>query len=172
MRSIPRLLAVATAAVASLAAPLGAQSDEETLARYRLTEAALAKFTQASRNFIAVAKADSTVLAEEEDEGENSKSIAEIAALYDRHPALKRAITSAGMTTREYVTFVMSMFQAGMAAWLVEQQGGKFDNVPAGTPHENIRFYQRHKAELERIGEELKALEGQNTSSDEERSPG
>jgi hypothetical protein len=43
MRSIPRLLTVATAAVACLAAPLGAQSDEETLARYRLTEAALAK---------------------------------------------------------------------------------------------------------------------------------
>jgi hypothetical protein len=171
MRPIPRLLAVATAAVTCLAAPLGAQSDEETLARYRLTEAALAKFTQASRNFIAVAKADSQALGEE-DEGETSKSIAEVAALYDRHPALKRAIASAGMTTREYVTFVMSMFQAGMAAWLVEQQGGKFDNVPAGTPHENIRFYQQHRAELERIGEELKALEGQNAPSDEEGSPG
>jgi hypothetical protein len=171
MRSTPRLLAVAAAVVTCFAASLGAQSDEQTLARYRLTEAALAKFTQASRNFIAVATADSQALGEQ-DEGENSRNIAEIAALYDRHPALKRAITSAGMTSREYVTFLMSMFQAGMAAWLVEQQGGKFDNVPAGTPHENIRFYQRHKAELERIGEELKALEGQNTPSDEEGSPG
>jgi len=169
MRSIPRLLAAAAAAVTCFAAPLGAQSDEETLARYRLTDAALAKFTQASRNFIAVATADSAALGEE-DEGENSRSIAGIAALYDRHPALKRAIGSAGMSTREYVTFVMSMFQAGMAAWLVEQQGGKFDNVPAGTPHENIRFYQRHKAELQRIGEELKALEGK-TPSEQAESP-
>lgn len=171
MRSTPRLLAVATAAVTCFAAPLAAQTDEEALARYRLTEAALVKFTQASRNFIAIAKADSGALGES-DEGEDSKSFAEIAALYDRHPALKRAISSAGMTTREYVTFIMSMFQAGMAAWMVEQQGGKFDKVPAGIPHENIRFYQRHRAELERIGAELKALEGQNTPSDEEGSPG
>lgn len=159
MRSIARLLAAA-AAVTCFAAPLVAQTDEETLARYRLTEAALAKFTQASRNFIAVAQADSVALGEE-DEGENGKTIAELAALYDRHPALKRAITSAGMTSREYVTFMMSMFQAGMAAWMVEQQGGKLDKVPAGIPHENIRFYQQHRAELDRIGEELKAAEGQ-----------
>ena len=33
MRSIPRLFALAAAAAASFAAPLGAQTDEETLAR-------------------------------------------------------------------------------------------------------------------------------------------
>lgn len=165
MRSIPRLLAVATAAVTCLAAPLGAQTDEEILARYRLTEAGLVKFAQASRGFIAVARADSQALgAQDEDAG--PKTLAEIAALYDAHPGLKRAISSAGMTTREYVTFIMSMFQAGMAAWMVDQQGGKFDKVPAGIPHENIRFYQQHRAELDRIGEELKEIEGQ--PSDEE----
>jgi hypothetical protein len=169
MRSFPRLLAAAAAAVTCFAAPLGAQTDDAILARYRLTEAGLAKFTQASRNFIAVAKADSGALGAE-DEGENSKTIADMAALYDGRPALKRAISSAGMTSREYVTFIMSMFQAGMAAWMVEQQGGKFDKVPAGIPHENIRFYQQHRAELERIGEELKAVEGQ--PADEEGSPG
>jgi uncharacterized Zn finger protein len=152
------VLALAAAAVLCSVAPLGAQSDEETLSRYRLTEAGLAKFAQASRNFVAVAKADSQAL-EEQAEDASPKSIADLAALYDGHPRLKRAISSAGMTTREYVTFMMSMFQAGMAAWAVEQQQGKFDNLPAGIPHENIRFYQQHQAELQRIGEELKALE-------------
>jgi hypothetical protein len=160
MVSLPRLLVVAAAAVTFLAPRLGAQSDEETLARYRLTEATLVKFTQAARNFIAVAKADSTTGEEEEDEDESPKSLAAVAALYDRHPAMKQAITSAGMTTREFTTFMMSMFQAGMAAWSVEQRQGKFDKVPAGIPHENILFYQRHQAELQRIGEELRALEG------------
>ena len=89
------------------------------------------KFTQASRNFIAVAKADSAAL-EQQSEDSDGMTLAQMAALYDGHPGLKRAITSAGMTTREYVTFIMSMFQAGMAAWMVEQQGGKFDKVPAG----------------------------------------
>ena len=159
MVSPPCLLVMAAAAVTFLAPRLSAQSDAETLAQYRLTEAALVKFTQASRNFIAAAKADSTTR-EEQDEDDPPKSIAAVAALYDRHPALKQAITSAGMTTQEYTTFMMSMFQAGMAAWSVEQQQGKFDNVPAGIPHENIRFYQRHQAELQRVGEELRALEG------------
>lgn len=166
MRAIPRLLAVATAAVTAIAAPLGAQTDEETLARYRLTEAGLAKFTQASRSFIAIAKADSAAL-EQQSEESNGMTIAQMAAMYDGHPGLKRAITSAGMTSREFATFLMSMFQAGMGAWLVEQQGGKFDKVPAGIPHENIRFYQQHRAALEAIGEEMKAVEGRNTSDEE-----
>ena len=102
MRSIARLLAAA-AAVTCFAAPLVAQTDEEILARYRLSEAALAKFTQASRNFIAAAKADSAAL-EAEAEDASPKSIADMAALYDAHPGLKRAISSAGMTTREYAS--------------------------------------------------------------------
>ena len=168
MRAIPRLLAVATAAVTAFVAPapLGAQTDEETLARYRLTEAGLVKFTQASRSFIAIAKADSAAL-EQESEESDGMTIAQMAAVYDGHPGLKRAITSAGMTSREFVTFLMSMFQAGMAAWLVEQQGGKFDKVPAGIPHENIRFYQQHRAALDSIGEEMKAVEGRTTSDEE-----
>ena len=72
------------------------------------------------------------------------------------------------MTTREYTTFVLSMFQAGMAAWLVQQQKGKLDKVPAGIPHENIRFYQQHEAELNRIGKELRALEGKEPSEEPE----
>lgn len=166
MRAIPRLLAVATAAVTAIATPLGAQTDDEVLARFRLTEAGLVKFTQASRSFIAIAKADSAALEQQSSEDSDGMTIAQMAALYDGHPGLKRAITSAGMTPREFVTFLMSMFQAGMGAWLVEQQGGKFDKVPAGIPHENIRFYQQHRAALEAIGEEMKAVEGR--SSDEE----
>ena len=167
MVSPSRLCVLAAAALTCLAPRLAAQSDEETLARYRLTEAALVKFTQASRNFIAAANADST-RREGQDEDESPKSIAAVAALYDRHPALKEAITSAGMTTGEYTTFMMSMFQAGMAAWLVQQQQGKFDKVPAGIPHENIRFYQRHQAELQRIGDELRALEGKAPAEQED----
>jgi hypothetical protein len=166
MLSTPRFMIVAAAAVALSAAPLRAQSDEETLSRYRLTDAALAKFVQASRNFIAVAKANPALLKEGEDDGEHAQTLAQIAAVYDRHPPLQKAITGAGLTTREYVTFVLAMFQAGMAAMLVEHQQGKFDNVPAGIPRDNALFYQRHKVELERIGEELRALEGKERSQE------
>ena len=164
-------LPAAAIAVACFAARLPAQSDEETLARYRLTEATLAKFTQASRNLVA-AVADPTVRREQgEDPGPHT--IAEVAAAYDRHPAMQRAITSAGMTTREFTTFVLSMLQAGMGAWIVEREHGRRDKVPIGIPIENVLFYQEHQAELERLTEELRALDPREQApSDEEQRPG
>jgi len=173
MPSTSRFLAAA-AVVACCAAPLGAQSDEQTLARYRLTEATLAKFAQASRNLAAAAKANPSLLKEQDDEqdgDETAESLAQMAALYDRHPAFKQAITSAGLTTREFATFVMSMFQAGLAASAVEMRHGKLDSLPAGVPRENVLFYQRHKAELDRIGQELHALEGEKKAPSEDETP-
>jgi hypothetical protein len=162
MVSTSRLLGAAAVAVACIAGPLAAQSDEETLARYRLTDAALAKFTRASRNFIAAGKANPALLEpRDKDDDESAETIAQIAAIYDRHPPLRQGITSAGLTTREFATFMLAMFQAGMAAWLVDQQHGKFDKVPPGVPRENVLFYQRHQAELKQIGDELRALEGE-----------
>lgn len=161
MRSTSRFLAAAVALCAALPPPLSAQSDEEVMKRYRLTEAGLARFTQASRNLIAAAKANPALFKERTgDDEETVETIAEIAALYDKYPPARRAITSAGLTTREYAIFLMSMAMAGMGALLVEQQQGKFDNLPAEVPRENVLFYQRHKAELQRISDELRALEG------------
>ncbi|HEX9705077.1 MAG TPA: hypothetical protein VGA20_07510 [Gemmatimonadales bacterium] len=163
MPVIRRMLTLAAAAGALLGAPLKAQSDEDLLSRYRLTENAYAKYVQASRNMIAAWKADSTAFKdeeEEEDEGDDP-TIADLAAQYDGHPATKRAITSAGMTTREFVTFTFSLFQAAAAAWLVKQRQGKLDNLPAGTPRENVLFYQQHEAELQRLTEEMQAILGE-----------
>jgi len=171
MHSTSRLLAAAAAAVTIVAAPLGAQSDDETLARYQFTEAALAKFTQATRNLIAAAKAQPEAFRErKEADDETIETIAEVVAFYERHPTLKRAINAGGMTTREYAVFMLAMVGAAMGAFLVEQQQGKFDNVPAGIPRANVLFYQRHKTELDRVGEELRALEGPEkpTPADEE----
>jgi len=171
MRSTLRLPA-GVIAVACLAAPLPAQSDEETLARYRLTEATLAKFTQASHNLIAAVAADPTAH-DQDDEDETRRTIAAMAAAYDRQPALKRAITSAGMTPREFTIFVLSMLQAGMAAWIVEQDHGRRDRVPIGIPIENVLFYQEHRTELERITEELRGLDQQEqTPPDQGEEPG
>lgn len=164
----------AAAGLACWAAPLGAQSDEQTLARYRLTEATLAKFAQATHNLVAAAKANPSVLKEqdeEQDDDEKVETLADMAAVYDRHPVLKQAITGAGLTTREFATFVMSMFQAGLAASLVEMRQGKLDSLPAGVPRENVLFYQRHKAELDRIGQELHALEPEKKAPAEDEPP-
>jgi hypothetical protein len=164
------ILQVLVAAAVSLAPPLAGQTDEETLARYRLTEETLVKFTRAARGVIAAVRADSTALGPDEGDG-SPQSLAEITAAYERRPALKRAITDAAMTTREYAVFVMSMLQAAMAAWIVERDNGKFAHVPAGIPLENVWFYQRHQAELERLGDELRGLEHRDAEPEEDAPP-
>ena len=163
MPSPSRLLAMALAATAILVAPLQAQSDEETIARYRLTEGVYAKYLQASRNLIAAWKADRAAFKDEdEDEADGDEAtIAELAAQYDAHPAAKRALTSAGITSREFVTFTFAMFQAAMAAGVIQQMNGKLDDVPAGAQRDNVLFYRRHEAELERVTAEMQALFGE-----------
>ena len=140
-------------------------ADSREVAAYRLSEATLAKFLRASRAMAAAAKpapADTGDDAEDrdddddddDDDAEDSKSIAEIAAFYDANPAARRAITGAGLTTREYVVFSFALFQAGMGAWLVEQQG--WSKLPPDVARTNVEFYQRHKAQLDSVTAELK----------------
>lgn len=139
-----------------------ATADEREIAAYRFSEATLAKYIQASRALAALprpASADTAEDAETDDDaaGDDGKSIADIAAMYDTIPGARRAITAAGLTTREFVVFTLTLFQAGMAAWLVEQQG--WDKLPPGIARENVVFYQRHKAELDRLTGEMKERE-------------
>lgn len=154
---------LAAAALLAAAPALRAQStDEQTLARYRLNESNLTKFEQASRNMATSlqspavreqAKQFSAATANEE----NPKTIAEMAARLDRFVPARQAISSAGLSTREYVTFQLSLFQAGMAMMVMDQMQGA--TLPEGTPKENVDFVRANKGRLEKLTAELKAMQ-------------
>jgi hypothetical protein len=133
-----------------------ADADEREIAAYRLSEATLAKFIRASRAMAAITKTMPADTAEDDgdESGPDDPSIAEIAAMYDSIPGVRRAITGAGLATREFVVFTLTMFSAGMAAWLVEQHG--WDKLPPEIARENVLFYQRHKAQLDSLTAEMK----------------
>jgi hypothetical protein len=86
-----------------------------------------------------------------------------MAASIDRVPAAKAAITSSGLTTREYVVFGFAMFQTGLAAWSQEQGGG----LPPGVSKANLDFFKSHRAAIERIG----PIEDDCDSAAEEEEP-
>ena len=162
--SLARLRCAALAAALLLGAlPATSQAqgdaDLQTLAAFRLTESGLGKMEQATRNLAAALK-DPAARAQAEqmatDEDNDSPTLAQIAARYDRIPFAKRAITSAGMSTSEFVTFQFSLLQASMAAAVMEMQQGAA--LPKGTPPENVEFVRTHRARLEKFGEEMKAL--------------
>jgi len=154
-------LAVTVACALALLAPAwtGAQDladrDAKEVANYVLTEAALAKYTKAVHKLQSV-KGE---LPQDCDSDEDQRSLNDAAARMDGHPGTKAALKAAGMTSREYLVFSLSVFQNGMAAWALEQPGG---TLPSGTKPANVTFYRAHKAELEKLGELTKQADCDN----------
>lgn len=159
--SFQTTLAVTVAIALALLVPAvaGAQnfSDRDTneIAGYVLTDAGLAKYTQAVRKLQPL----TGQLPQDCDHDEGPKSLNDMAAQMDEVPGVKSALKSAGMTSREYLLFSWSVFQNGLAAWALEQPGGK---LPPGVKMANVNFYRAHEAELKKLGELTKHADCDN----------
>ena len=121
-------------------------NDTREIQGYELTEAGLAKYTQATRNLDALGTNPSTGC---DDDGASATSLDNMVARLDAVPGVKSAIKSAGMTTREYLLFTWSVFQNGMAAWALDQPGAK---PSPGVSMANVDFYRQHEAEFKKLG--------------------
>ena len=119
--------------------------DAREVSSYVLTEAALAKYKKASGNLGELAKTVSGNCDDDEGSGSLDESVARLNAT----PGAQAAIQSAGMTTREYIVFTMSLFQNGMASWALTQPGGK---LPPGVSRANVDFYRAHEEALQKLG--------------------
>lgn len=120
--------------------------DAQEVSRYVLTESGLAKFAQATRNISAVPGA----CEQKEDDADDLKSIDQMVAKLNSVPGIQAAIQSAGFTSREYVVFMFSMMQSGMATWAVGQPGGK---LPPGISQANVDFFKQNQTAMAAIGE-------------------
>ena len=132
-----------------------ADHDAKEVADYVLTEAALAKYTNAVHKLQALKEQ----LQQDCDREDGPESLNGMAARLDAVPDVKAALRSAGMTSREYLVVSFSVFQNGMAAWALDQPGG---TLPSGTKPANVAFYRAHKVELEKLGELTKQAECDN----------
>ncbi|HEU4628483.1 MAG TPA: hypothetical protein VFS08_02020 [Gemmatimonadaceae bacterium] len=156
-------LGLALLLAAGAARPLIAQdADVAAIAAYRLTEAKLDQFTRSTRALMELAK-DPAVRAraaamEAQDDGSDSKSIADVVAQLESIPGYKKAVASSGMTTREYIVFQFAFMQAAMAQAMMEQYGAQAQ-LPAEISKENVEFVRTHKAQLEQLTAEMKKLQ-------------
>ncbi len=152
---------VTVAFALALLAPMAAEAqnladrDAKEVAGYVLTEAALAKYTKAVHKLHPLKEQ----LQQNCDREDAPDSLNGMAAHMDAVPAVKAALKTAGVTSREYLLFSWSVFQNGMAAWALEQPGG---TLPPGTKPANVTFYRAHKADLEKLGELTKQAECDN----------
>jgi hypothetical protein len=81
-------------------------------------------------------------------------NITQTAARMDAVPGAKAAVQSAGMTSREYVVFTLSLMQNGIASHLLDRPGAK---LPAGTNPGNVEFFRTRSAAMEQLANERDA---------------
>ena len=151
------LAAVAADAPAAVAQNEGMEAlaemfDDPALANYRLTSANLTKFLAATQALEALEGEDFDLEDQFDMEDPESISLANIAAAFDSEPRIRGAINGAGMSSREYVTFLFSMMQA-MFASIAVQMGGEeaLDDMPNGVLKDNVRFFIEHQDEFEAL---------------------
>ena len=151
-----RILPAIAALALMLPAAAVAQVDRDTqeINSYVLTDAGLARYTKAAQALGALAKQMSADCDDSDDS--NPKSLDQMVAKFNSNPRAKAALQGAGMTTREYIVFSMSIFQTGMSAWALSQSGGK---LPPGISMANVNFYRKNEAAMSRLGTDSEADE-------------
>ena len=150
MLKSPRIQTALTLAVLVSLRPVASggqdlpDADTREVMSFALTEGGFVKYTQASRNLLPLMQ---RMPSECQDE-DAPRSLGELAARMDAVPGIKAAITSAGMTTREYVVFSWSLLTSGIVAWTMDQPGAK---APTGTAKANVDFVKKHQAEIQKL---------------------
>lgn len=163
-RRIGRALLSAAMALALPHFVSAEDADTKEVRSYTLTDSALAKYTDATQRLAALPANRANAC---DDEG--AQTLAQMAAKLDAAPGAQAAIKAAGMTSREYVVFSMSLLQNGLAAWAMSQPGGK---LPPGVSKANVDFIREHDAELKQLetlqrSEDCENAEGEDATDEQ-----
>lgn len=169
-RVFARVLAVAGLSLAAVAAdvsvaaaqPGGAGAEaiqqmfsDPAIASYRLTSANLDKFVRATNALKALEDQDIDIEERIDMDDPENIDLNEIAAAFDSEPRIKSAINGAGMTSREYLTFMFAMIQAMFGSVMVQMGGEQaLNDIPAGVLKDNIRFFTQNQAAFEALDDE------------------
>ena len=162
-------LVLAAGLALAAAAPAGAAGDggAKEVSAYKLTDAGLARYANATRRLDDAVRRSPALCAERaNDDGEDTKTLDQLVAKIDANPQMRQAIQGADVSTREYAVFSLAVLQAAMASWALQQPGGK---LAPGTSMDKVNFYRRNQAALTKIGEESNAAE---SCGDEASDPG
>jgi hypothetical protein len=138
-------------------------ADLKEVRSFQLTEKRLDQFAQAVRNMAEAAEKHPELAKKDNSLGPNA-SINDMVAAFDKIPPIKKAVESAGMSTREFVLFQMAIFSAGMGHYLV-QQGQK---LPPEFSAEQAKFYKDHEDKFKVLAEEWKAIDKKMSAKDNE----
>jgi len=149
-----RLLLLALALLGGLAAPAAAQEPPgpRELAAYRLTDPVFEQFQAASRDIAAAMAAEprfryAPLLTREIVQSDDaSVAAAQLMTRLDTEPAFVEALQAAGLTSRDFTMFALTLVGARLAHGFIES--GALRAVPRGVPTDNVAFVGVHLQEV------------------------
>ncbi len=140
--------------------------DAREIATYRLTMPVMRKMARVQENVYAMItstpalRSKYAALNQATENEPEPNTLDEMVQRMERMPEMKRAITSAGLTTREYMTAMLSMVQAAMALSVTQMEGPtRVKELPSGVMADNVAFLKANKAELDRLTARTKELD-------------
>lgn len=86
----------------------------------------------------------------------SATSLDEMEASVKKSPIVTGALKQAGLSPREYGTFIMAMIQASMMAGF--KKAGMIKELPKDVNPDNVKFVEEHEAELKAMQAEFEAL--------------
>jgi hypothetical protein len=158
-------LAAVTADVSSAAAQPGqgmqgmqAMSQmfrDPALQNYRLTRENLDKFVRATNALKALEGEDIDLEDRLHMDDPSDVDLGEIAAAFDSEPRIKTAINGAGMSSRDYVTFLFATMQT-MFGFAMVQMGGPqaLNDMAPGALKDNIQFFTANQSAFEALDDD------------------
>ena len=146
------LIAATTDAAAQLPSPFGNMPE---VASYRMTTPALEQFVRATNALKELEDEDIRMEDHLDVDDPSELSVERIAAAFDSEPRVRAAIEGAGMSSREYVTFLMSMIQTVMGSVMVQMGGEQaLADMPDSVLKHNIQFFLDNQSVFESLDDE------------------
>lgn len=141
-------------------------------AKYVLTERTLAQVLQATRQMKLLADSafeeiDSVAALDmglylDDDGGEPRVSVGMLTTVFDMFPRLRNTITDAGLSTREYSTFILGMIYSAIQ---FAESGEKGMAETSPTVQRNIAFIGQNAEALVELGEALQIIGAASTAA-------
>ena len=135
-------------------------ADSAELVRYRLTEEGLEKYRRSVRAFVDAAVADSVFYGRfVTPPARLPVTLEEMRARVDEEPGLRRAVESAGLTTREWVVLTNVLIYGYYQHLLREFQLAGRARPRGWISRDNQRFVRRHATEIETMLQDMERLD-------------
>ncbi|HEX5314034.1 MAG TPA: hypothetical protein VFX38_03880, partial [Gammaproteobacteria bacterium] len=136
-------------------------ADLKAVANFRLDDAVIAKFTQATKNIIALQKQHPELAKKMDAESTDAdeQSIAAVVAFVKKYPPYSDAITRSGMSIADYVTCSFALIQTGMYATMGGSDAGSVNTSGmSAVQAQNVKYFKANQAKFEALSKLMDQL--------------